>query len=103
MDELGKLLNRRWITLVQSQPEQLDSIHLIYGNGIILEDGENEIKEVSADEPLFFLLREIFPSLDVYFARIEVYLLNPYMGDDMYYEIEVYDSNKKSLRNIGIH
>ena len=102
MDDLRRLLNERWITLVRSNPEELDSIALIYGHGIILEDGENEIKEVSADEPMYFLLRKIFPDISIHFVRIEVYLLNPFRGDDMYYEIEVYDSDKKSLRNIGL-
>lgn len=103
MDELAQLLNDRWVLLLRSQPDELDSIDLIYGNGIIFEQGENEIKEVPPDEPLYFLLRQIFPGLEVHYARIEVYLLNPYGGDDMYYEIEVYDSDKKSLRNIGVH
>ena len=103
MDGLARLLNERWTALVRSQPEELDSLALIYGNGIILEDKENEIKEVLADEPLYFLLRKIFPGVDFHFARIEVYLLNPFGGDDIYYEIEIYDSDGVSLRNIGIH
>ena len=56
---------------------------------MVLESGENQIKEVHEDEQLYFLLRQIFPSLDFHFARIEVYLLS---SDDMYYEIEIYDS-----------
>ena len=103
MDDLRRLLNERWITLVRSNPEELDSIALIYGHGIILEDGENEIKEVQADEPLYFLLRQIFPVVEFRFVRIEVYLLSPFGGDDMYYEIEIYDSAGISLRNIGLH
>ncbi len=103
MDELAALLNKRWTALVRSDPDELDSIALIYGNGIILEEGENEIKEVQTDEPLYFLLCKIFPNLEIYFARIEVYLLSPFGGDDMYYEIEVYDSEHRSLRNIGLH
>jgi hypothetical protein len=103
MDELARLLNERWIALLRSQPEELDSLALIYGNGIVLEDNENQIKEVHTDEPLYFLLHQIFPGLDFRFARIEVYLLNPFGGDDIYYEIEIYDSDGVSLRNIGIH
>ncbi len=101
--KLAKLLNERWTALVRSDPDELDSIALIYGNGIILEEGENEIKEIQTDEPLYFLLREIFPGLEIYYARVEVYLLSPFGGDDMYYEIEVYDSERRSLRNIGLH
>jgi hypothetical protein len=103
MDELAALLNQRWQALVRSHPEELNSIGLIYTNGIILEENENEIKEVQADEPLYFLLCKIFPDLKIHYARIEVYLLSPFGGDDMYYEIEVYDSENKSLRNIGLH
>ena len=102
MEELRRLLNERWIALLRSQPDELDSISLIYGNGIVLDDGENEIKEVRADEPLYFLLRKIFPSVEFHFARIEVYLLNPFSGDNIYYEIEIYNSAGVSLRNIGL-
>lgn len=103
MDDLVKLLNNRWAKLITSKPNELDSIDLIYGNGIILEEGENDIKEIKTDEPLYFLLCEIFPDINIYFARVEVYLLNPFGSDDIYYEIEVYDSEGKSLRNIGLH
>ena len=103
MEELARLLNERWLALLRSYPEELDSLSLIYGNGLVLEDGENEIKEVQADEPLYFLLRQIFPGLEFHFARIEVYLLSPFGGDDMYYEIEIYDVDGASLRNIGLH
>lgn len=103
MEELARLLKERWTALLQSEPPELDSLELIYGNGLVLEDGENEIKEVSADEPLYFLLRQIFPGMEFHFARIEVYLLSPFGGDDIYYEIEIYDSAGMSLRNIGLH
>jgi hypothetical protein len=103
MEQLVILLKKRWTALLQSEPPELDSLALIYGNGLVLEDGENEIKEVQADEPLYFLLRQIFPGVEFHFARIEVYLLSPFGGDDMYYEIEVYDSIGQSLRNIGLH
>lgn len=103
MDQLARLLKERWQALVRSDPPELDSLALIYGNGLVLEDGENEIKEVRTDEPLYFLLRQIFPGVEFHFARIEVYLLSPFGGDDMYYEIEIYDATGVSLRNIGLH
>ena len=103
MEQLARLLKERWTALVRSHPTELDSLALIYGNGIVFEDGENEIKEVSTDEPLYFLLRQIFPVVEFRFVRIEVYLLSPFGGDDMYYEIEIYDSAGISLRNIGLH
>ncbi len=103
MVALARLLNQRWREYCASLPDELDSIHLIKGNGLILEDEDNQIKEVSADEPLYFLLRQIFPNVEFHFARIEVYLLNPFGGDDIYYEIEIYDAGGQSLRNIGVH
>ena len=105
MDELTILLKKRWSNYVCSDPPELDSIDLIYGDGKIIDLGneEDQIKEIATDELLFFLLKDIFPNLPIYYARIEVYLISPFGNDDIYYEIEVYDSDRKSLRNIGLH